>query len=69
MQGHHVSAKLHIESGAKLLCETIYDRRNGALQHQVLRSRSHMDLYAPLEVLARIFAGLDPQVRTVRGSS
>jgi hypothetical protein len=69
MQGHHASAGFHIRSGAKLLRETLYDQRNGVLQHQVLGSKSHIDSYAPLEVLTRIFAGLDSQLTIVRGFS
>ncbi|KAI1084144.1 hypothetical protein F5B20DRAFT_523817 [Whalleya microplaca] len=65
MQGHHASAMSHIQSGAKLLRETVYDQRYGVLQHQVLGSRSHMDSYAPLEVLAPIFARMDAQVTLV----
>ena len=69
MQGNHALAGLHIQSGAKLLRETVYDQRNRVLQHQVLGSKSQVDSYAPLEVLARIFSGLDSQVRMVRGLS
>ena len=69
MQGHHASAGSHIKSGAKLLRETLYDQRNGVLQHQVLGSKSHMDSYAPLEVLVGIFAGLDSELRMVRDFS
>jgi hypothetical protein len=66
MQGNHASAGVHIRSGARLLRETLYDQQNGAFQHQVLGSKSHIDSYAPLEVLARLFVGLDPELRTVR---
>lgn len=69
MQGQHASAGVHIRSGAKLLRETVYDQRNGVFQHQLLGSKSHVDSYAPLEVLAGIFAGLDIQVAAVRGFS
>lgn len=69
MQGHHAAAMSHIQSGAKLLCEIAYDRRNGVLQHEVLGSRSEIHSYAPLEVLAPIFARLDPRVTAVRRSS
>ncbi|KAI0133948.1 hypothetical protein BJ170DRAFT_575586 [Xylariales sp. AK1849] len=62
MQGHQASATSHIRSGANLLCETAYDQRNRILQHQVLGSKSCVDSYAPLEVLAGIFAALDSQV-------
>jgi hypothetical protein len=65
MQGHHASAISHIESGAKLLQETMYDERNRVLQHQVLGSKSHVDSYAPLKILSGMFARVDskPMVR------
>ncbi len=69
MQGNHASATSHIQSGAKLLCETVYNQRNGVLQHKVLGSKSDRDSYAPLELLARMFVGLDSQVTMVRESS
>lgn len=64
MQGR--SIKPHIQSGVKLLRETIYDGRTGLLRHQLLGERRHVDSYAPLEVLARIFIGLNPQAAVVR---
>lgn len=67
MQGRHASAGSHIRSGVKLLRETIYDQRNAILKHQVIGSKSHMDGYASLEVLARIFSVLDPTITMVRG--
>ncbi|ORY59960.1 uncharacterized protein BCR38DRAFT_467959 [Pseudomassariella vexata] len=62
MRGHHASAGFHIRSGAKLLRETVYDHQNGVFQHKALGKTNDLDSYAPLEVLAGIFAGLDPQV-------
>jgi hypothetical protein len=47
----------------------MYDKRNGVLQHKVLGSKNDRDSYAPLEVLARMFVGLDSQVTMVRGFS
>jgi hypothetical protein len=68
MQGRHASAGSHILSGVKLLRETIYDQRNGVLEPQeMIRSKSHMDGYASLEVLARIFSVLDPTITMVSG--
>jgi hypothetical protein len=66
MQGHHIYGGSLIRSGAKLLRETLYDQSSGGSQHQVLRSKSYLDFYAPLEVLARIFSGLDLEVAAVR---
>lgn len=65
MQGRHASAGFHIRSGVKLLRETMYDQRNGVLDHRVLGSKSNVDCYAPLEVLARIFSVLDPTITMV----
>ena len=67
MQGKHASAGVHIQSGAKLLREVMYNQQDGVLQHLVLGSKSQVDCYASLEDLARIFAGLNSQVAVVRG--
>lgn len=66
MRGHHTWAEIHIRSGSKLLQETVYDQRTGALQHETLGSKRQPDCYAPLEDLATLLAGLDTQVATVR---
>lgn len=66
MQGHHGAAGSHIRSGAKLLRETVYNRDNSILQHRVRGAKSNADAYAPLDVLARIFAVLDNSSREVR---
>lgn len=66
MQWRHASAGSHIRSGAKLLREAIYGDRRGIFHNQVLGSKSHANSYAPPEVLARIFAGLDSQTTLVR---
>ncbi|TVY85209.1 hypothetical protein LSUE1_G000764 [Lachnellula suecica] len=67
MQGHHISATAHIQSGVKLLRETGCDQRNGMLQHQALGSKSYVDTYVLLDVIADIFSGLGTQVRLVIG--
>lgn len=67
MQGHHLSAISHLQSGAKLLGETLYDRRNGVIEHQVLGSKSPSDCYVPLETLAKIFSGLGLQDTMMSG--
>jgi hypothetical protein len=61
MQGHHDLARCHIQSGVKLFSEIVYDQQTGAFQHQVLGSQSHVESYASIDVLAKIFARLDPQ--------
>lgn len=66
MQGHHAAAGSHIRSGSKLLEEFVYDQPSGKLQHPVLGSMSRAESHVPLEVLARIFAGLNNQAATVR---
>ncbi len=66
MQWRHASAGAHIRSGAKLLREAIYDKRNETLQHQGLASKSRLNSYVPPEVLAGIFAGLGSQTTVVR---
>jgi hypothetical protein len=55
----------HIQSGAKLLCEILLNQRDEVCQKAV-GSKSYMNFYVPIDVLARIFARVDPQVRTVR---
>jgi hypothetical protein len=66
MQGHYTTGGSHIRSGAKLLRETMYDKRNEILQHQGLGSKILINSYAPPEVLGRIFGGLDSQTILVR---
>ncbi|KAG9234779.1 hypothetical protein BJ875DRAFT_293666 [Amylocarpus encephaloides] len=67
MQGRHVTAITHIQSGAKLLRETLCDGENGVLRHGVFGSTRQIDSYVPLDVLARIFAGLNSQVAMMFG--
>lgn len=67
MQSHHATAGSHIRSGAKLLCETIYDEQQGIPQHQVNGARTNTDYYTPPEVLAGIFTALGSQTTLVRG--
>ncbi|KAK3944425.1 putative transcriptional regulatory protein [Diplogelasinospora grovesii] len=62
MQGRHAVAGSHIQSGSKLLRETVYDGRSGVLQHQVLGSDSRANSYVSLDVLATILAGLNTEV-------
>jgi hypothetical protein len=66
MQERHASGGSHIRCGAKMLRETMYDKRNGILQHEVLGSKIHKNSYAPPAVLARIFGGLDSENTLVR---
>jgi len=66
MQGRHASAGGHIQSGVKVLNETIHDHGKGILEHQALGSTRYADSYAPIEEFAQIFTGLDRQVTWVR---
>lgn len=62
MLGRHAAAGCHIRSGAKLLQEIVYDPKSRLWQHEVLGCH---EAYVPLDVLAKVFAGLDGSVATV----
>ncbi|KAI8950543.1 hypothetical protein F4801DRAFT_602265 [Xylaria longipes] len=61
IRGNNALAITHIQSGVKLLRETAYDRRTGALHHQQFGSTSRTNSYTSLETYARIFAFQDSQ--------
>ena len=47
------------------MCEILLNQRDEVCQTAV-GSKSYMNFYVPIDVLARIFARVDSQVRTVR---
>ncbi|KAK9426678.1 hypothetical protein SUNI508_00205 [Seiridium unicorne] len=61
IRGNHVAAGSHIQSGSKLLREAAYDKQSGIIKHRALGSKTCVDSYVPLDILASIFAGLDQQ--------
>lgn len=68
MQGHHAEAGCHIQSGAKLLRETVYSSSDGRLRHEVLESQGSESMYVPFVILIDFFAGLDDSVAAVSDS-
>ncbi|KAI0416123.1 hypothetical protein F5X98DRAFT_201127 [Xylaria grammica] len=67
IQGHHALAITHIQSGVKLLRETVYDQDTGVLHCQEFGSTSRVNSYAPLEAYAKIFALLDSGASRIIG--
>ncbi|KAJ8129784.1 hypothetical protein O1611_g3846 [Lasiodiplodia mahajangana] len=67
IQGNHALSIAHIQSGVKLLRETVYDRDTGVLRHQQFGSPSRINSYASLETYAKIFALLDSQASRIIG--
>ncbi|RYC57335.1 hypothetical protein CHU98_g8870 [Xylaria longipes] len=67
IRGNNALAITHIQGGVKLLRETAYDRRTGALHHQQFGSTSRTNSYTSLETYARIFAFQDSQASGMVG--
>ncbi|KAI1121794.1 hypothetical protein F5Y10DRAFT_271714 [Nemania abortiva] len=67
IQGNHAQSITHIQSGVKLLRETVYDRETGALRHQQFGSMTRIDSYASFEAYAKVFALLDSQASRIIG--
>ncbi|KAI0407740.1 hypothetical protein F4802DRAFT_553170 [Xylaria palmicola] len=67
IQGNHALAITHIQSGVKLLQETVYDQKTGALQHQKLGEPSRVNSYTSLETYAKVFALLDSGASRIIG--
>jgi hypothetical protein len=65
MQGHHAEAGCHIQSGAKLLRETVYRPSDGRLRDEVLESQGSENASVPLGILVEFFAGLDDSAAAV----
>jgi hypothetical protein len=64
MQGSYGPAILHVQSGMKILSEVKYNAITGHHEHNVLGA-SGMP-YVSMDVLERLFVGLDLQVTQVR---
>ncbi|KAI0428932.1 hypothetical protein F5Y09DRAFT_357297 [Xylaria sp. FL1042] len=67
IQGNHALAITHIQSGVKLLRETVYDKDTGALHHQLFGATNRTNSYASLEAYAKIFAFQDSQASMIIG--
>ncbi|KAI0392806.1 hypothetical protein F5Y17DRAFT_336956 [Xylariaceae sp. FL0594] len=67
IQGNHASAIAHLQSGVKLLRETVYDRRTGILDCRQFVNPNRGNSYASFETYAKIFASLDSQASRIIG--
>ncbi|KAI0818355.1 hypothetical protein GGR55DRAFT_694567 [Xylaria sp. FL0064] len=67
IQGNHALAITHIQSGVKLLRETVYDQDTGVLRHQLFGATNRINSYAPFEDYAKIFAFQDLQASRMIG--
>ncbi|KAI0523735.1 hypothetical protein F5B22DRAFT_659468 [Xylaria bambusicola] len=67
IQGNHASAITHLQSGVKLLRETVYDRDSGALDCQQFETANRINSYASFQTYAKIFALLDSQASRIIG--
>ncbi|KAI1366722.1 hypothetical protein F5Y08DRAFT_337309 [Xylaria arbuscula] len=67
IQGNHASAMTHLQSGVKLLRETVYDQDTSVLHYQEFEATNRINSYASFQTYAKLFASLDSQASKIIG--
>ncbi|KAK5630055.1 hypothetical protein RRF57_005770 [Xylaria bambusicola] len=67
IQGNHASAMTHLQSGVKLLRETVYSKDTSVLDCQQFETTHRANSYPLFQTYAKIFAFLDSQASRMIG--